>query len=111
EATANIALEKFQETQQAYDTALEGSKAAQATARQAQADLVVAQSAVAAFARDSYMSGSTNPAMQSLLASGSPGELLERAALLNAAADHRSAVPDPMSAAQPKAAGAQTVAP
>jgi cell wall-associated NlpC family hydrolase len=40
------------------------------------------------------MSGSTNPAVEGLLTSGSPTQVLERAALLDAAGDHRSNVVD-----------------
>ena len=86
------ALARVGEQQRAYDGALVAAQAAEAAAQQAQADLAAARDDVAQFARDSYMAGSTSPGLTSLLTAGSPAEVVERAALLAAAGEHRSAV-------------------
>ena len=89
---ANIALDRYEAKQQEYTDAQAKAKAADDAAAKAAADLGVAQAAVADFARTSYMSGSTSPSMEGLMTSGSPAQLLERAALLDAAGNHRSDV-------------------
>ena len=89
---ANIALDRYEAKQQQYDDAQVKAKAADAAAAKAAADLDVAKAAVADFARTSYMSGSTNSRMEGLVTAGSPAQMLERAALLDAAGDHRSDV-------------------
>ncbi|WP_448625131.1 NlpC/P60 family protein [Geodermatophilus sp. URMC 64] len=91
-AQANIALDTFLAKQAEYEAAQTAAAAADAAARQAQADLAGARSDVATFARDSYMSGSTSSRLTGLLSSGSPAQMLERAALLDAAGDHRADV-------------------
>jgi peptidoglycan DL-endopeptidase RipA len=91
-AAANIALDDFQGKQAEYEQARTEAKAAAATARKARTDLAAARNDVAAFARDSYVSGSTSSRLTGLLTSGSPTQMLERAALLDAAGDHRSGV-------------------
>jgi hypothetical protein len=91
-ARAAEALARVDEQQRAYDAALVAAQAADAAAQQAQADLADARANVAQFARDSYMAGSTSPGLTSLLTAGNPADVVERAALLAAAGDHRSAV-------------------
>jgi hypothetical protein len=56
------------------------------------------------------MSGSTSSTFRSLLTSGSPTQLMERAALLDAAGAHRSDVLTVMAGAQEHAAAAQAAA-
>jgi hypothetical protein len=56
------------------------------------------------------MAGSTSPVLEVLLTAGSPGQLVERAALLEAAGSHRSAVLTVVTAAQQRAAEAQAAA-
>src|SRR3954452_6380755 len=88
-ANANIALQDYQEKQAASEEASTAADAAAAAAAQADADLTVGRSQVAQFARDSYMQGSTAPGTMALVTSGGPSELMERAALLDAAGEHR----------------------
>jgi cell wall-associated NlpC family hydrolase len=110
EGQANIALDTFEGTQEAYENAQAAASVADDAAQKAVADLDAARGAVASFARDSYISGSTSSRMSSLLTSGSPTQLLERAALLDAAGDRRSQVFDRMALAQQQAAAAQAAA-
>ena len=69
-----------------------------------------AQDAVATFARDSYMAGSTSPALQSLITSGSPAQMIERAAFLDIVGDQRVEVLSVAGAAQDRAAETQDAA-
>jgi murein DD-endopeptidase MepM/ murein hydrolase activator NlpD len=80
----------------AYLVAEEALLAAQAAAEQTAAELGAAQAAVAAaqariadFSRDSYMSGSNLSASAALLDAEGPGELIQRAALLDYVADNQ----------------------
>jgi peptidoglycan DL-endopeptidase RipA len=102
-ARAALALDQYEGKQEQYETAQKAAQAADAAAEKAEADLDAARAAVASFARDSYMSGSTDSGMQSLLSSGSPAQMLERAALLDAAGDHRSDVVAQVTVAEKKA--------
>jgi hypothetical protein len=69
-----------------------------------------ARAAVAAVARSSYMMGSTSPRLQAVLTSGGPGQLLERAALLDAAGTGRTDVLQRLGAVQRSAAEAAAAA-
>ena len=109
-ATAVIALDEYQATQAAYQVAQQQADAAAAAAAQATAALGVARADVVAFARRSYMQGSTYPEAAALLTSGDPGQLIERAALLEAAGSHRSDVLDTVTVLQQQAAAADEVA-
>ncbi len=80
----------------AYLAAEEALLAAQEAADQAAAELEEAQAAVAAaqariadFARDSYMDGSNLSSSAALLDAEGPGELIQRAALLDYVADNQ----------------------
>jgi cell wall-associated NlpC family hydrolase len=108
--TAAIALDEYQATQDAYAVARQKSDAAVAASAQATADLGVARSAVIAFARRSYMEGSTYSGAASLITATDPGELIQRAALLEAAGTHRSDVLDQVTVLQEQASAAETVA-
>src|SRR4051812_13647057 len=109
-ARAAQARADYDQQKQAYDRAVAEAQAADAAAQQAQVDLTGARGALASFARDSYMAGSTSPLLRGLLTSGDPGQMLERAALLEAAGDHRSAVLGVVTAAQQHATETQTAA-
>jgi hypothetical protein len=111
-ATARAAQARadYERQKQAYDRAVADAQAADAAAQQAQADLAGARGALATFARDSYMAGSTSPLLRGLLTSGDPGQMLERAALLEAAGDHRSAVLGVVTVAQQRATESRTAA-
>jgi cell wall-associated NlpC family hydrolase len=106
-AAANIALDAYQGKEAEYETAQQAADAADAAAVQAQQQLDDARAQVASFARDSYMSGSTSSRLTSMLTSGSPTQMLERAALLDAAGADRSTVLDQVAVAQQQAADAQ----
>jgi cell wall-associated NlpC family hydrolase len=88
-AAANIALQDYEDKQAAYDEARATADAAAAASAKADADLQGGRDQVAAFARDSYMQGSTSAGALALMTSGGPAELLERAALLDAVGEHR----------------------
>ena len=109
-AVSAIALDEFQAAQAAVQAAQQESAAAEAAAVQATADLGVARDDVVAFARRSYMQGSTYPGAAALITATDPGELIERAALLEAAGAHRSDVLDTVTVLQEQAAQADEVA-
>jgi len=109
-AQAVIALDEYQATEAAAQTAKQQADTAAAAAAQATADLGVARDDVVAFARRSYMQGSTYPEAAALLTAGDPGQLIERAALLEAAGAHRSDVLDTVTVLQQQAAAADEVA-
>ena len=109
-AAAAIALDEFQATEAAVQVAQQESAAAQAAVAQATADLGVARGDVVAFARRSYMEGSTYTGVAALITAADPGEFIERAALLEAAGSHRSDVLDTVTVLQAQAAQADEVA-
>jgi peptidoglycan DL-endopeptidase RipA len=109
-AAAAIALDEYQATQDAYLVAQQQADAAAVVAAQATADLEVARAQVVAFARRSYMQGSTWTGAAALITAADPGELIQRAALLEAAGVHRSDVLDQVTVLQVQAAEAEAVA-
>jgi cell wall-associated NlpC family hydrolase len=109
-ATSLIALDEFQATEAAYLVAQQEAEAAAAAAVQAAADLEVARSQLVEFARRSYMEGSTYSGAASLIAAADPGELIQRAALLEAAGSHRNDVLGVVTVLQAQAAEAEQVA-
>jgi cell wall-associated NlpC family hydrolase len=109
-ATSAIALDEFQSTQAAYEDARQRSDAAAAAAAQATADLGVARGEIVAFARRSFMEGSTYSGAAALITAADPAELIERAALLEAAGSHRSDVLDLVTVLQEQATVTETLA-
>jgi cell wall-associated NlpC family hydrolase len=109
-AASAIALDEYQATQAAAQAAQQESAAAQAAAAQAAADLGVARGQVVAFARRSYMEGSTYSGAAALVTATDPGELIERAALLEAAGSHRSDVLETVTVVQAQAEEAEEAA-
>ncbi|WP_245160214.1 C40 family peptidase [Blastococcus sp. CT_GayMR20] len=105
-----IALDEYQAMQAAYEVAQQQADAAAAAAAQATADLGVARANLVAFARRSYMDGSTYSGAAALITAGDPAQLIERAALLEAAGSHRSDVLDVVTVLQEQATAADTVA-
>ena len=77
---------------------------------QATADLGVARAEIVAFARRSYMQGSTYSGAAALITAADPGELIQRAALLEAAGGHRSDVVDRVTVLQQQATATEEVA-
>jgi cell wall-associated NlpC family hydrolase len=109
-ADSAIALDSYQATQEAYEAARVRSDEAAAAAVRAAADLGVARDDVVAFARRSYMDGSTYAGAAALITAGDPAELIERAALLEAAGSHRSDVLVRVTVVQEQAHRAEAVA-
>jgi hypothetical protein len=91
-AQAARAQDEVEATRLAAQSARADAAQAAAEAQRAQADLSGAREALGRFARTSYMGGSTSPILESLLTSDGPAQMLERAALLDAAGEHRSTV-------------------
>jgi cell wall-associated NlpC family hydrolase len=110
QAASAIALDGYQATQAAFEAAQAKSEAAAAAAARATADLGVARDDVVAFARSSYMDGSTYAGAAALITAGDPAQLIERAALLEAAGSHRSDVLDKVTVLQERAQRADAVA-
>jgi cell wall-associated NlpC family hydrolase len=109
-AASVIALDEYQATQAAYLVAQQEADAAAAKAAQAAADLDAARTDVVAFARRSYMQGSTYPGAAALITAADLGQLIQRAALLEAAGAHRSDVLELVTVLQVQAAEADAVA-
>ena len=107
---SQIALQDYEERQAAYEVARGTADAAAAAAAQAAAVLQQGRDDVAEFARDSYIQGSSAPGMTALLTSGGPAELIERAALLDAAGVHRTDVVAELTVLEEQAAAADQVA-
>ena len=91
-AASAIALDEHQATQEAFEAAQAHAATAAAAAAQAAGELGSARGEHAEFARHSYMEGSTSPGAAALVSAGDPAELIERAALLEAAGGHRTDV-------------------
>jgi cell wall-associated NlpC family hydrolase len=91
-AASAIALDTYQAKQAEYEASTVTAEEAAARARQAKADLHAARAEVLAFARASYKQGTTSPALQAMLRIGPPEQMLERAALLDAAGAHKADV-------------------
>jgi hypothetical protein len=109
-AASAIALDEYQATQALYEAARGRAEAAAAAAAQATADLGVARDEIVAFARRSYMDGSSYPGAAALVTAASPAELIERAALLEAVGAHRSDVLVEVTELQEQATAAEAVA-
>ncbi|MGY1713116.1 M23 family metallopeptidase [Geodermatophilus sp. SYSU D01106] len=101
----------------AYEAAEEALALAQAAADQAAADLRAAAEAVEAaigriggFARDSYVNGATLTTAAALLDSAGPGELVQRAAMLEYVADTQVDVLEELEVARVRQANAESSA-
>jgi hypothetical protein len=94
--------------QQAAAAARVAAEAAAAEAQRAETDLAGARDAVARFARSSYMSGSSSPLLESLLTASGPEQIVQRAALLDAAGSYRSTAVSVASTARERAVETQT---
>lgn len=107
---ALLALDEYQATEEAAAAARAHAEDAAAESVRATAELGVARDDLVSFARRTYMEGSTSPGASALLTAGSPGQLIERAALLEAAGSHRSDVLDRVTVLQERATAADVVA-
>ena len=110
QASATAALGRYEATVASSRNARAAADLSERSAEAARLELADARGDVAAFARSSYMSGSTSPALQALLTSAGPAQLLERAALLDAAGTGRSDVLGRVTHVQEQAADAVSVA-
>jgi cell wall-associated NlpC family hydrolase len=106
-ARSAIALDEAQGKQADYEAAQAAAATATAAAHQADSDVAAARTQLAGFARASYMQGSTDPGIQALTTADGPAQMLERAALLDAAGSHRNDVVVQMTQAQQRAAAAK----
>lgn len=91
-ATSAIMLDEYQATQEAAEAARAHADVAVAASAQADAELGGARGDLASFARRSYRDGSSYAGAAALITVGNPGELVERAAVLEAAGSHRTDV-------------------
>jgi cell wall-associated NlpC family hydrolase len=103
---ALVALQDYEDKQAAYESAQVAADAAAAAAAAAAADLAAGRDDVVAFARASFMRGNTAPGMAALLTAGGPAELIQRAALLDAAGTHKTDVVTELTALEVQAAAA-----
>ena len=110
EADAAAARAAYEAERANQRNAQAAATSAQATAQRAEQELAHARTDVAAFARSSYMSGSTSPGLHAVLASGGPDQALERIALLDAVGQRRSDVLERLTVVQAQAADASVVA-
>jgi cell wall-associated NlpC family hydrolase len=105
-----LALDDYQAKQAAYDDAQQRADAAAAASAQATADLAAARAEIVSFARRSYMQGSTYSGAAALITAADPGELIQRAALLEAAGGYRSDVVDRVTVLEQQATAAEEAA-
>jgi septal ring factor EnvC (AmiA/AmiB activator) len=109
-ARAAASRDQYDRQLASYRSARTAADNAQVATQKAQERLAAARADVAAFARNSYMTGSTSPGMQALLTSAGPAQMLERAALLDAVGQGRSDVLDQITVVQRQAADTSAVA-
>jgi hypothetical protein len=92
EADAASARDRYETERANHRRALGDAGVAEAATQRAEQEVAAASEDVAAFARSSYMDGSTSPDLHALLASGGPAQVIERMALLDTVGQHRSDV-------------------
>jgi cell wall-associated NlpC family hydrolase len=109
-AESAIALDTFQGKQADYEAAQAAAATATATAQRARDDLAAARVAIASFARRSYLQGSTSPSLEALMTANGPAQMIERAALLEAAGSHQGDVVVQVAAAEQQATAADAAA-
>jgi cell wall-associated NlpC family hydrolase len=109
-AQSAIALDTFQGKQAEHEAAQATAAAAAATARRAREELADARADLADFARQSYLRGSTSPTLEALMTADGPAQMMERAALLEAAGAHQGDVVVQVTAAEEQATAAEAAA-
>lgn len=109
-AAANIALGRYESREAAYESAAAAAQHAADVAAAARAAQDEARAQVAAFARTSYIQGSTSAGYAAALTADGPGQMMERNALLAAANGHRTDVLGQMTAAADQASAATQAA-
>ena len=100
------------QAQERVDAARRGAQIAlqEYEVRRAVAELARGRAQVVAFARSSYMQGSTAPGAAALVSAEGPAQLVERAALLDAAGSHRVDVVTELTVLEQQAAAADDAA-
>ena len=109
-AQSAIALDTFEAKQAEYDAAQVAAEQAATAAQQARDDLAAARADLASFARQSYVQGSTSPTLEALMTADGPAQMVERAALLEAAGSHQGDVVVRVTAAEQQASAADAAA-
>ena len=109
-AQSAIALDTFQGKQAEHEAAQAAAAEAAATAQRARDDLAAARDDLAGFARQSYLRGSTSPTLEAVMTADGPAQMMERAALLEAAGAHQGDVVVQVTAAEQQAAAADAAA-
>ncbi|CCH86544.1 Putative Cell wall-associated peptidase [Modestobacter italicus] len=109
-ARSAIALDTFQGRQAEYEAAQATADEAAAAAQRARDDLAAAQADLADFARQGYLQGSTSPTLEALMTAEGPAQIVERAALLEAAGAHQGSVVTAVTAAEQQATAADLTA-
>ncbi|TYP90428.1 transglycosylase family protein [Blastococcus xanthinilyticus] len=104
-ADAAAALGRYEGERAQVEAARTAAEEARAAAAEAQAAVDAARVDLAAFARRSYMLGSTSPGLQALLTADGPAQVIERAVLLDAAGQGRSDAVAEFTALRQQAAG------
>src|SRR4051812_18673798 len=89
EVEAEAAGADYMAAEEALEEAQLAADAAAAELEKAAAEVAAAQSRIADFSRDSYVNGSAMSASAALLSADGPGELIQRAALLDYVADNQ----------------------
>ncbi|WNV73877.1 C40 family peptidase [Geodermatophilus sp. DSM 44513] len=107
---AQIALQEYEVRRAAQQQARATADAAAAAAGRAAAELARGREQMAAFARSSYMQGSAAPGAAALVSAQGPAQLVERAALLDAAGSHRVDVLTALTALEEQASAASHAA-
>jgi cell wall-associated NlpC family hydrolase len=109
-ARSAIALDTFQGKQADYEAAQAAAVDAAAAAQRARDDLSSARAAIASFARQSYVHGSTSPTLEALMTADGPAQMIERAGLLGAAGAHSGDVVVQVTAAEQQASATDAAA-
>ena len=109
-ARSAITLDAFQGRQAEYEAAQATADEAAAAAQRARDDLAAARADLADFARQSYTQGSTSPTLEALMTAEGPAQIVERAALLEAAGAHQGSVVTAVTAAEQQATAADLTA-
>jgi cell wall-associated NlpC family hydrolase len=109
-ARSAIALDTFQGKQAEYEAAQATAEEAAAAAQRARDELADARADIAVFARQSYVQGSTSATLEALMTADGPAQMVERAALLEAAGSHQGDVVVQVTAAEQQATAADAAA-
>ena len=109
-ARAASARDTFQGKQAEHEAAQTTATEAAAYAQRARDELADARADIAVFARQSYVQGSTSPTLEALMTADGPAQMVERAALLEAAGSHQGDVVVQVSAAEQQATAADAAA-